>query len=57
VSVEGTAGRVVAGVDSAGALLLVVSGEASVLEAGVSASVTGQTVVEIGTTSVTTAVV
>ena len=58
----GTAGAVVAGEDSAGedsagGLLLVVSGEASELDAGVSASETGQTVVETGTIEVTTAVV
>jgi hypothetical protein len=40
-----------------GTLLLVVSGEASELDAGVEASETGQTVVEMATDEVTTAVV
>jgi hypothetical protein len=61
VSVEGSAGAVVTGVDSAGMSLLVITGEPSVLE-GISlldaisvlddvvpASETGQTVVETAT--------
>jgi hypothetical protein len=40
-----------------GTLLLVVSGEASELDAGVEASEAGQTVVEMATDEVTTAVV
>jgi hypothetical protein len=56
VSVVGSTGAVVAGADSTGVSLLVVTGEPSTLDVGVSASETGQTVVETATVCVTIAV-